>query len=213
MKTDRLVAMLAADVAPVSTKQTDRQFVLTLLLGLVAAVLAMQLFLGGRSDLAAAALQPMFWMKLGFPASLAMLAAAGLWRLGHPGMRLGRIPWLAALAVAVIWAMAGLALAPAEPGQRVAMIMGRTWLECLRNIPLLSVPALWMGMAAARSLAPTRPALAGASAGLFAGAVAACAYALYCPELQAPFLAVWYVAGMLVPTVAGALLGRRYLHW
>jgi hypothetical protein len=31
--------------------------------------------------------------------------------------------------------------------------------------------------------------------------------------MEAPFLAVWYVLGMLIPAGAGALLGRRVLRW
>jgi hypothetical protein len=28
-----------------------------------------------------------------------------------------------------------------------------------------------------------------------------------------PFVAVWYVAGMMIPTALGALLGPRLLRW
>ncbi|MBC7547963.1 MAG: DUF1109 family protein, partial [Polaromonas sp.] len=35
----------------------------------------------------------------------------------------------------------------------------------------------------------------------------------YCVEMAAPFLAVWYVAGILMPVLAGSLLGRRWLQW
>jgi len=38
-------------------------------------------------------------------------------------------------------------------------------------------------------------------------------YAFHCPELALPFLAIWYVAGMALPVVAGALLGPRVLRW
>jgi hypothetical protein len=31
--------------------------------------------------------------------------------------------------------------------------------------------------------------------------------------MSAAFWALWYVLGMLVPTVAGALLGPKWLHW
>ena len=64
-----------------------------------------------------------------------------------------------------------------------------------------------------RGLAPTQTRLAGAAVGLLAGAIGAMAYTLHCPEMGAPFLAIWYVAGVLVPTVAGALLGPRMLRW
>jgi hypothetical protein len=46
-----------------------------------------------------------------------------------------------------------------------------------------------------------------------AGGAGAAVYALHCPELQAPFLAVWYVLGMAIPVAAGALLGPRLLRW
>ena len=64
-----------------------------------------------------------------------------------------------------------------------------------------------------KGLAPTRLALAGAAAGLLAGAIGALVYALHCPEMEAPFLGVWYVAGMLIPAAAGALLGPIVLRW
>jgi hypothetical protein len=66
---------------------------------------------------------------------------------------------------------------------------------------------------ALRTFAPTRPAWAGAVAGLVAGALGAFAYAFHCPEMAPPFLAVWYSLGMLIPAAAGALLGPRLLRW
>ena len=68
-------------------------------------------------------------------------------------------------------------------------------------------------LVALRGLAPTRPAWAGACAGAMAGAAGAAVYALHCTELAAPFLAIWYVAGMALPGFVGALLGPRILKW
>jgi hypothetical protein len=48
---------------------------------------------------------------------------------------------------------------------------------------------------------------------LLAGATGALVYTLHCPELAAPFLAVWYLLGMLVPAAVGLLLGSRLLRW
>lgn len=64
-----------------------------------------------------------------------------------------------------------------------------------------------------RSLAPTSLPLAGAAAGLLAGSVGALVYCLHCPEMGAPFIGTWYLLGMLIPTAAGALLGRFVLRW
>jgi len=75
------------------------------------------------------------------------------------------------------------------------------------------VPVFAATLWAMKGLAPTRPALAGAAAGLLAGAMAALVYALHCPEMEAPFIGVWYVVGMLIPAAAGALLGPLVLRW
>lgn len=213
MKTNELIAALAADSHPVQPARAERRFYLKLAGGAVLAIAAVLLLMGARTDLAHASLQPMFWMKLLFPASLATAALVGLRRLSHPGMRLGRVPAAVALPVIALWLVAGLAMLASPSGERLPLVLGQSWRECVVSITLLSVPALGLAFWAARELAPTRLPLAGTAAGLFAGAVAAFAYALHCPEIQAPFLAVWYVLGMSIPTAAGALLGRRLLHW
>ena len=46
-----------------------------------------------------------------------------------------------------------------------------------------------------------------------AGGAGAAVYALHCPELAAPFLAVWYVAGIALPVLVGAAIGPRLLRW
>ena len=77
----------------------------------------------------------------------------------------------------------------------------------------LVVPWLLLTALAAWVLLRARPALAGACGGLLSAALGALVYALHCPEMQAPFLAVWYVLGMLIPTAAGALIGAKLLRW
>lgn len=213
MRTDDLIAALAADLAPVDPVRTDRRFFLKVGAGALAAFMAMFLLLGPRPDIAVAAQWPMFWLKLAFPASLAIAALVALRRLGYPGMRLGRVPLAIAAPVALVWLMAAATLLRAAPAEWPSLVLGGTWLECPVTITLLSVPATVMAFWALRGLAPTRLPLAGAAAGLFAGAAAALAYALHCPETEAPFLAVWYVSGMLIPTGIGALLGGQLLKW
>jgi hypothetical protein len=213
MRTDDLIAVLAADAAPVDVAGADRRFLLKLAAGVALAFVLMFLLLGPRPDLPAAASLPMFWVKLGLPAAV----GAGTWllllRLAHPGMRAGRAPLAAVLPLGLMILAGVLVLANAPAGDRLPLLLGDTWRDCLVNIPLLSVPAFVLAFSALRGLAPTRPTLAGAAAGLSAGAAAAFAYAIHCPELAAPFLGAWYVIGMLVPTALGALLGRRWLRW
>jgi hypothetical protein len=112
-----------------------------------------------------------------------------------------------------LWLLAAAALAGTAPDVRTAALWGDTWASCLLSIPLLSAPTLIGALLAMRRMAPTRLASAGAAAGALAAGVGAAVYALHCPELGAPFLAVWYVAGASIPVLAGAMLGRVLLQW
>jgi len=213
MRTDDLVAMLAADAGPVAPEATARRYAVALGLGALGAALLMVGLLGLRADLTEAALFPMFWIKLAFPACLAAAALYATARLSRPGVRLGQVPAAIAAPVLVIWVMGAYALAGAEASERTALLLGETWNECPFNIALLSMPAFAAFLWAMKGLAPTRLALAGAAAGLLSGAVGALVYSLHCPEMEAPFLGVWYLLGMLAPAIAGALIGPRLLRW
>lgn len=213
MKTDDLVAMLATGVAPVAPRAATRRLTAGLAVGLVLSVAIMAVEYGPRRDLVQALFWPMLWVKLLFPACVAAAGFVMMQRLARPGVRVRRA-WLGAvLPVALIWGM-GLAAwfgAPAE--ERMPLLMGNTWRTCVFSIGLIGLPVFVAGFAVLRTMAPTRPALAGAAAGMLAGGAGATVYALHCQELMAPFLAVWYVAGIALPVAMGALLGPRLLRW
>lgn len=213
MRTDDLVALLARTGGAAAAHAVRRRYALALGWGAFGATLLMALTLGVRPDLGDAARLPMFWIKLAFPAAMAGAALLTAARLSRPGRQLRRAPMLVTAPVLALWALAIVALVAAPAGSREAMLLGFTWFACPWNIALMSVPALALALWAMHGLAPTRPALAGAASGLLGGAVGALAYALHCPEMDAPFLAVWYVAGMLIPTAAGALIGPFVLRW
>ncbi len=213
MKTDDLVAALARSAAPVDGAAAGRQFSRSVGTGVLLSVLAMLLFLGPRPDWRSAMELPMFWIKLGFPAATALAAFVLLRRLAYPGVRLGWSAIALVLPVAVVWLLAATVLAATPQADRLALVLGSSSWQCPFVIAALSGPPFVLAIQALRRLAPTRLALTGALAGLFAGSAAAFAYAFYCVEMQAPFLAVWYVLGMLIPAAAGALSGRRLLHW
>ena len=112
-----------------------------------------------------------------------------------------------------MWLLAAVALFAANPQNHGELIFGQTASVCPFIIALISTP-LFVGIfGAMRGLAPTRLRLAGAAGGLAAGSVGALAYSLHCPELAAPFLGIWYVLGILIPTAFGAWAGPRLLHW
>lgn len=112
-----------------------------------------------------------------------------------------------------MWLLAAWVLQSAAPASYGRLIFGVSWQVCPFYIATLALPPMLAVWWALRGLAPTRPALAGAAAGLAAGATGALAYALYCPEMAAPFLSIWYLAGMLIPAVVGAALGPLLLRW
>jgi hypothetical protein len=213
MKTDDLVAMLATSAGPVEPRTTARRYATALGWGAFGSMLIMILLLGVRPDLHQAALLPMFWIKLALPLSLVAAALTASTRLSRPGVRLGRVPVMLALPVLMVWMMAAWVLFVAAPDARAALVLGNTWNLCPINVAVVSVPSFIAAMWAMRGLAPTQLALAGTAAGLLGGAMGAAVYALHCDEMQAPFLAVWYVLGMLIPAAAGALLGPRLLRW
>lgn len=213
MKTDDLIDLLAHDAAPVARGAVPRRLGAGVAMGLGGAAVLMAAVFGLRPELPRMTAEPMFWGKLAYAAALAAVAVALLWRLGRPGARVGSVPWALGLPVGLMALAAAVALWQAAPGERAALVWGSTWRSCPFNIALLSAPALGAALWALRGAAPTHLAAAGAAGGLLAGALGALAYALHCPELQAPFLLVWYLAGMALPTVVGGWLGPRLLRW
>ncbi len=213
MKTDRLIALLAADASPVDLRKVRRRFAATLLVAAAAVLLLTLWLLGIRADAVTAARLPMFWWKLLFPGSIAAAAWVGLRRLGQPGYRLGWLPWGVGAFFLAVWVEGAGTLLAAQPVHRASLLLGQSAQWCAATITVLSLPVGIAAFWAERRLAPTWPAFAGAAAGLFAGACAAFAYALHCTEMQEPFIATWYSAGMLVPAALGALAGSRFLRW
>ena len=218
MKTDELIHLLATDDRPVQPSAIERRFAVASAVGIAGAGVLMLALFGLRPDLLATMALPMFWGKLVFAAALAAAGLALLRRMARPGMPLGHaVLWLAVLWLAVpplvLWGMALGALWQVPAAERMPLILGSTWRTCPFNIAALSVPAFVAGFWALKGAAPTRLAWAGAGAGLLAGALGALVYALHCPEMATPFLAVWYVVGMAIPTVLGAILGPRLLRW
>ncbi|WP_152220948.1 DUF1109 domain-containing protein [Pseudomonas sp. SCB32] len=213
MNTHELIDLLASGEGPVERHALARRLGVALLGGALGALLLTTTLYGVRADLAEVAVTPIFWAKVALPGSLALLA---LWlnaRLARPGVRGGAAWTLLILPLLLVWLGAAVTLAGAPQEARADLILGRTWRTCALNITLLSVPAFLAIFWALRGLAPTRLRQAGAAGGLLAGATATLAYCLHCPEMGVPFWGVWYLLGMLVPTVLGVLLGPRLLRW
>ena len=131
----------------------------------------------------------------------------------RPRLRLGLAPMGIPVAVIAMWVLAVVTLVAASPQNRALLILGHTAAVCPFLITLIAAPLLIALLWVMRSLAPTRLRWAGAASGFTAGSLGALVYTLHCPELAAPFLAIWYLLGMLIPTAIGAWLGPRLLRW
>ncbi|MBE0614986.1 MAG: DUF1109 domain-containing protein [Burkholderiales bacterium] len=213
MRTDDLVAMLAAGAGAVQPRQAARRYAIALGSGALGAALLMDLLLGPRHDFAAAILLPMFWVKVAFVTSFALASLVAAARLSRPGLSLAWVPGALAAPVLAIWLLAAFVLVRADAAQRKFLFFGDTWNSCPWLIAMLSAPVFVAVVWAMKGLAPTRLRLAGAAAGLLSGAVGTMVYTVHCPELEAPFIGFWYLLGMLIPTAAGALFGPRLLRW
>ena len=209
--TDTLIGSLArqAGSQPARTPASlERRLALMAVLSLVTAAGLVVLLYGVRSNLAESVLTTPFLHK-----TLSMLAlACGAWLLvrdaalpGGPRFRIGLLlPGVVVLLLGAITDTSGLSL------------LGRSSRSvplCVSSIFLVSLPALAMVLGTLRMGAPTRPTLAGATAGLLSGSLGAAAYVLTCRNDAGWFVAIWYSLAVLLVVVVGAGLGRRALAW
>lgn len=213
MNTDELIATLSADLAPMPRNALSRRLVAGLLAGALVTLLAVGELLGFRPDLWLAMHGVMFWVKWLYTGSLGVCATLATVRLARPDTTMTGWLWLACLPVLGLAIFSAQELAVEPSSHWLAMWLGASWQVCSRNVFLLSVPIFAGLLWSFRRLAPTRLRLAGATAGLTAGAWGATLYCLHCPESSAIFVLTWYTLGMALAAVLGALVGPRLLRW
>ncbi|MFM0527377.1 MULTISPECIES: DUF1109 domain-containing protein [Paraburkholderia] len=215
MRTEELVDLLSTGVHSVPPHAAHRRFATSIALGTSGSLLLMYLVFRPRPDLAIAVLTALFWMKLAFPLSIASGAMLTVNRLSRPGAKsnFSTIRILVGGPVLLVWLWGISVVAIAEPQDRSDLIYGASWRSCPLNILLLSLPTFIAVFLAVRSLAPTRLRVAGAFSGLLATSLATVVYCLHCPEMSPAFWSMWYVLGMALGAVVGALVGPTLLRW
>jgi hypothetical protein len=213
MRTDDLIATLSAGATPVPRGLAWRRIGVACALALAAAFGVLMIGWGLRPDLHTAMRTPPFWMKAGYTSVLAVAGLLLLDRSGRPGARggVGLALLIAAVAGIIFLTARELMLLPMSAWR--ADMMGATSWRCPIRITVLAAPAFALALWTLRRMAPTRPALAGAAAGLLAGGLGATVYGLYCQETAAAFTASWYTLGVAVWAAIGALVGPRLLRW
>jgi hypothetical protein len=211
METDQLIRTLAAD----STRARPVGFVLTLALVAAApvSVLMFVAMLGVRPDVMSAMHNPFFDLKFAVTLALGISAVAVSLHLSRPEALLRG--W------ALLWLVPAGILAAGIGGemmmpQRLPMmtrLVGHNSRVCVMAIPLMSLPLLAGALFGLRHGAPTRPAVAGAVAGMLSAGFAATLYASHCTDDSPLFVATWYTIATALVAAIGALAGSRLLRF
>jgi hypothetical protein len=212
VKTGDLIRALAAD-SEVRAMPLGRALALALIPGLAIALGLHFAVLGLRPHLLTLLGEPRLVFKLCLTILLVALSSPLVLRLVRPGASVRRAALMLAIVPALLAAgnLAELLAVPAaEWGQR---LVGTNAIFCLKTIPFLSTAPLVASLLALRQGAPEHPGLAGAVAGLFAGAIGAALYATHCPDDSPLFVAAWYSLAIGFVAAIGALAGFRLLRW
>ena len=213
MKTEELIRSLADDVPVVPRSALRRRLTFGMLAGAAISLVLVATMLGIRPDLGSAMRGFSFWMKCLYTASLGIAAIGLTASLAKPESIGPRWLWLLAVPILVLAGISIAELAYTPRAGWLAMWLGNSWRSCPWLLLLLSTPIFIGLLWSFRRLAPTRLRMAGAAAGLAAGAWSATLYCLHCPEVSAVFVLTWYSLGIGLAAAVGALLGPRLLRW
>jgi hypothetical protein len=212
METDQLIRTLAADSAH---RARPVGFVLALAL-LAAAPVSMAIFfaeLGVRPDVMTAMRNPFFDLKFLVTLALAVSAIAVSLHLSRPEASLHGWAWLLLIPAGLLAAGIGGEMMMPQRLPMMTRLVGTNSRICLTAIPAMSLPLLVAALFGLRHGAPTRPAVAGAIAGLLSAGLAATLYASHCTDDSPLFVATWYTIATGLVTAIGALAGSRVLRF
>jgi hypothetical protein len=212
MKTDDLINAIAAD-AETARAPIARIVWIGMGVGVVVTALLYLSLLPVRPDLMSAMGDWHFLLKWAFSLTLLGTALALMLRLARPQSIPG-LDWLLLFGAPLVLTLGVVTEMFAIPSSTwfPTMVGTNAW-GCIIFVPILSALPLIVMLLVLRQGATTRPALAGAVAGLVAAGIAATFYATHCQNDSPLFLAAWYVLATLFVAAVGAVLGTRLLRW
>ncbi len=212
MDTDQLIRTLAADNAH-RAPRVGALLTMGLLVAAPFSILIFATFLGVRPDVMTAMHNPFFDTKFAVTLSLAIPAIVISLHLSRPEALMRGWGWLLLLPVGLLAVAIGseAMMAPAMP--MTMRLVGKNSRWCMLSIPAMSLPLLAGALFGLRHGAPSRPAMAGALAGLLSAGLAATLYASHCTDDSPLFVATWYTIATAVVTAIGAFAGSKVLRY
>ena len=212
METEQLIRTLAADNA-----HRARPVGLVLALALLAAApVAVAMFLAGlgvRPDVMTAMHNPFFELKFVVTLALAISAIVVSLHLSRPEASVKGWGWLLLIPVGILAGGVAVEMMMPQKMPMMTRLIGSNSRVCLTAIPLMSLPLLAGALIGLRHGAPTRPAVAGAIAGLLSAGLAATLYASHCADDSPLFVVTWYTIATALVAAVGALVGSKVLKF
>ncbi|HEY2035066.1 MAG TPA: NrsF family protein [Rhizomicrobium sp.] len=212
MKTDDLIASLAAD-APQQQTPPSRAFLIAVVVGALIAGGAFLMTLGPRHDFMQAIQTLRFDFKFVVTIVLAASALLVARDMARPEVQRSRMRMLLLTAPVLLILAVTLELYAVPQDQWMPRLIGHNMRFCTTMIPVFALGPLALLLWAFRRGAPENPTRAGAIAGLIAGGIGATFYAAHCFDDSPLFVATWYTLAIGFVTGLGALLGSRLLRW
>lgn len=212
MDTDQLIRTLAAD-NPSRARTVGATLSLGLLIAAPLSVLIFETFLGVRPDVMTAMHNPFFDFKFAVTLSLAIPAIVISLHLSRPEALMRGWGWLLLIPVGLLAVAIGGEMMLPQQVPMMTRLVGKNSRVCLSAIPAMSLPLLAGALFGLRHGAPSRPALAGAIAGLLSAGLAATLYASHCTDDSPLFVATWYTIATAAVAAIGALVGSKVLRY
>ena len=212
MDTDQLIRTLSED-----NSHRARPVGFALMLALIAAApVSLLMFfteLGIRPDVMTAMRNPFFDLKFAVTLALAISGIAVSLHLSRPEASLRGFGWWLLIPAGILTAGIGGEMMMPQRLPMMTRLVGKNSWVCMTAIPALSLPMLAGALIGLRHGAPSRPAVAGAIAGLLSAGLAATLYASHCTDDSPLFVATWYTIATALVTAIGAMAGSRVLRF
>jgi hypothetical protein len=212
MDTDQLIRSLAAD----NVRRAQPVGVVLALALLATAPLSIAMFfmmLGVRPDVMTAMHNPFFDLKFVVTLALAISAMIVSLHLSRPEGLLRRWGLLLLIPAGILVAGIGSEMMLPQRLPMMTRLIGHNSRVCMSAIPLMSMPLLAGSLIGLRHGAPSRPAVAGAIAGMMSAGLAATLYASHCTDDSPLFVITWYSIATAAVATVGALAGSRVLRY